>query len=53
MFLSTIYTHQNCFKIRCRNDEFVCRNGNCVTAGVICDSVDDCVDDSNKSSDTY
>ena len=36
---------------RCTDDEFECRNGNCVTAGVICDNVDDCRDGSDESSD--
>ena len=37
---------------RCTDDEFECRNGNCVTAGVVCDTVDDCRDGSDESSDT-
>ena len=32
----------------CTNDQYTCRNGNCVNAGLFCDGVDDCLDNSDE-----
>ena len=55
MQLLLVYMITQLFSIlgaSCTDDEFTCRNGNCVTTGVVCDNIDNCGDGTDESSDT-
>lgn len=39
---------QNCDKKTCATDEFMCKNGNCISASWKCDNNDDCLDRSDE-----